>query len=379
MDSPLKKPQRPYFSSGPCVKYKGWSLNRLSGALLHRSHRSALGKAKLFQAIEETRNLLHIPDDYQIAIVPASDSGAVEMALWSLLGARGVDIFAWESFSKDWVIDVRDQLHIADLRVFEADYGDLPDLSQADFSRDVIFPWNGTTSGVRVPSADWIKQERTGLTICDATSAIFAQKIDWRKLDVATFSWQKLLGGEAAHGMLILSPSAIERLSSFTPPRPLPKIFRLTKKGQVNDGIFKGETINTPSMLCVEDYLSALAWVRDDIGGVEAMWHRADQNLALIADWVAGCDWIDFLAKKPEWRSNSSVCLSFDNPRQTPWLNIKKMVALLEEEEVAYDIASYRSAPLGLRIWAGGTVEKEDLESLLPWLEWAFEKVRGLS
>ena len=383
MPQPSIKPDRPHFSSGPCAKRAGWRLDNLANAYLGRSHRSAEGKRRLRRAIDETRDILEIPEDYRIGIVPASDTGAVEMALWGLLGARGVDVFAWESFSKDWANDIIGELQIADARLFEADYGELPDLNAADFERDIVFAWNGTTSGVRVPDSDWIASDRGGLTICDATSALFAQLLDWRKLDVVTFSWQKVLGGEAAHGMIILSPRAIaQRLESWTPPRPLPKIFRLTKKGKLIEGIFTGETINTPSMLCVEDYLDALAWVRG-LGGLSAMTRRADDNLRAIGEWVAKTDWINFLAEDPRLRSNTSICLKITDAAfaalaaDQQQIAIKHITQLLEAADAAYDIASYRAAPPGLRLWGGGTVERGDLEKLFPWLDWAFEEVQS--
>ncbi len=378
---PDTRPVRPQFSSGPCAKRPGWTPEVLSSAALGRSHRSKPGKAKLAEAIDRTRALLRIPGDYRIGIVPASDTGAVEMAMWSLLGARGVDLLAWESFGAGWVADAVKQLKLEDVRLFEAAYGALPDLSQVDGDRDVVFTWNGTTSGVRVPDADWIRAERGGLTICDATSAVFAQALDWSKLDVVTFSWQKVMGGEAAHGVLILSPRAVERLESYTPPWPLPKIFRLTKDGKLIEGIFKGETINTPSMLCVEDYLDALKWA-EAIGGGDALIARADANLAAIAEWVERTDWIGFLAEDPAIRSNTSVCLKITDPwfqaqeEEAQGRIIKQLCALLEEEGVAFDIAGYRDAPPGLRIWCGATVDASDIAALLPWIEWAYAESR---
>ncbi len=375
---PARRPDNPRFSSGPCTKRPGWSLHALDGALLGRSHRARPGKAKLRQAIDLTRAVLEVPDTHRIAIVPASDTGAVEMAMWNLLGARGVDMLAWESFGAGWVTDALKQLKLADCRVIEAPYGELPDLSQADArDRDVVFTWNGTTSGVRVPDADWIAADRAGLTICDATSAAFAQRLDWAKLDVVTYSWQKVLGGEAAHGMLILSPRAVERLETFVPDRPLPKIFRLTKGGKLIEGVFVGETINTPSMLCVEDYLDALQWATS-LGGLDALIARADANLAVLADWVGRTPWIGFLARDPATRSNTSVCLSITDPQVAALAPdaraafAKAIAARLDAEGVAFDIGSYRDAPPGLRIWAGATVEKSDLEALTPWLDWAF-------
>jgi phosphoserine aminotransferase len=349
--------------------------------MLGRSHRSAEGKARLRLSIDRTRALLGLPQDYRVAIVPASDTGAVEMALWSLLGARGVDVLAWDAFGKDWVVDVVDQLKIGDLRVMEAPYGRLPDLAKVDFDRDVVFTWNGTTSGVRVPNADWIADDRRGLTICDATSAIFAQRLDWAKLDVITYSWQKVLGGEAAHGMLILSPRAVERLQRHTPNWPLPKIFRLTKGRRLNEELFEGATINTPSMLCVEDYLDALAWA-ESIGGLDALIARSNRNAQAVTDWVARTPWIDFLAEMPATRSNTSVCLrvvdaeisSRPLPEQAAFAG--KIAKLLEKEGVAFDIGAYRDAPPGLRLWCGATVETDDLLALLPWLDWAFATLR---
>jgi phosphoserine aminotransferase len=374
---PPKRPENPRFSSGPCTKHKGWSLEALKGALLGRNHRQPETKARIEAALHKTRALLKLPDGYRVALVPASDTGAVEMALWSLLGPRGVDVLAWEAFSSDWVTDIVEQLKIADIRALTAPYGELPDLGQVDFSRDVVFAWNGTTSGVRVPNADWIAGDREGLTICDATSAVFAQDIDWRKLDVATYSWQKVLGGEAQHGMLILSPRAIERLESYTPPWPLPKLFRMTNKGKVMDDLFEGSTINTPSMLCLEDYMDALAFV-ETLGGLKGAMARADANAKAIADWVARTPWVDFVAVDPATRSNTSVCLKVVDPEVTalsPDLRDRfprRMTARLEQEGVAYDIAAYRAAPPGLRVWTGSTVETSDVEALMPWLDWAF-------
>ena len=374
---PALRPADPRFSSGPCVKRPGWSLEALGDACLGRSHRAKPGKAKLAEAIELARKILQVPETHRIGIVPASDTGAVEMAMWSLLGARGVDMLAWESFGAGWVTDVVKQLKLADVRRFEAEYGDLPDLSEVDFDRDVVFTWNGTTSGVRVPNADFIPADRAGLTICDATSAAFAQRLDFDKLDVVTFSWQKVLGGEAAHGMIVLSPRAVERLESHTPAWPLPKIFRMTKGGKLIEGIFAGETINTPSMLAVEDYLDALRWA-EAIGGLDALIARADANFAAIDRFVAESPWLAHLAKDPATRSNTSVCLSIVDPEiaaldaDAQAAFAKGMVALLEKEGVAFDIGAYRDAPPGLRIWAGGTVETSDLEALMPWLDWAF-------
>lgn len=373
---PAIKPQNPNFSSGPCSKFKDWSLDLLKDAPLGRSHRAKIGKNKLKSAIEETKELLKLPTGYRVGIVAGSDTGAVEIALWSLLGPRAVDVLAWESFSKDWVNDITNQLKI-DATVHSADYGQIPDLSKVNQDNDIVFAWNGTTSGVRVPNADWISDDRKGLTICDATSAVFAQNMDWSKLDVVTYSWQKVLGGEAAHGMLILSPRAVERLENHTPTWPMPKIFRLTKKGKLNEGIFEGATINTPSMLCVEDYLAALAWSRN-LGGYEALVKKADDNMATVANWVEKTDWIDFLAETPETRSNTSVCLKITDPEFTALdkaeqLDIcKSLSALLDKMQVAYDINGYRDAPAGLRLWCGATVEASDLEALCPWIEYAY-------
>ncbi len=368
---PELRPANPRFSSGPCAKPPTWKLEALSDAALGRSHRAAIGKDKLKAAIEGTREVLGIPADYKIGIVPASDTGAVEMALWSLLGARGVEMLAWESFGAGWVTDVTKQLKL-DAVSKTAEYGELPDLASVDFTNDVVFTWNGTTSGVRVPNGDWIPADREGLTICDATSAAFAMDLPWDKLDVTTFSWQKVLGGEAAHGMLILSPRAVERLESYTPAWPLPKIFRLTKGGKLIDGIFTGATINTPSMLAVEDYLFALDWARS-VGGLEGLIHRADANTKAIADFVEMRDWIDFLAHDPATLSNTSVCLKFTDGRIKDGAAFAKAVAKrLENEGVALDIGAYRDAPAGLRIWCGGTVETSDVDALMPWLDWAF-------
>ncbi|MBL8580030.1 MAG: phosphoserine transaminase [Mesorhizobium sp.] len=375
---PGLRPATPNFSSGPCAKRPGWSPDALKNAALGRSHRAKIGKTKLEQAIELTREVLRVPADYRIGIVPASDTGAVEMALWSLLGERGVDMVAWESFGEGWVTDVVKQLKLADTRTIKAPYGELPDLASLDFDRDVVFTWNGTTSGVRVANADFIPADRKGLTICDATSAAFAQDLDFAKLDVVTFSWQKALGGEGGHGMLILGPRAVARLESYTPAWPLPKIFRLTSNGKLIEGIFKGETINTPSMLCVEDYIDALNWAKS-IGGLDALIARADANTKLISDWVAKTPAVEFLAASEDIRSNTSVCLTFADPDVANLDDagqqafVKGFVALLETEKVAYDIAGYRDAPPGLRIWCGATVETSDVEALLPWLDWAFE------
>ncbi len=376
---PSERPLVPHFSSGPCAKRPGWSLQALTDAVLARSHRSKIGKAKLKRAIDLSREILEVPSDYRIGIVPASDTGAVEMALWSLLGARPVTVLAWESFGEGWVTDITKQLRLKDVTVLKAGYGELPDLSKVDPASDIVFTWNGTTSGVRVPNADWIAAARTGLSICDATSAAFAQPLDFAKLDVVTLSWQKVLGGEAAHGMLILSPRAVERLKSYTPPWPLPKIFRLTNGGKLIEGIFEGETINTPSMLCVEDYLDTLNWAKS-IGGLKALMARADANAKAIADWVARTPWVDFLAKEPAIRSNTSVCLKVVDPAVTVLKPdaqaafVKGLVAALEKENIAYDIDAYRDAPPGLRVWCGATVERHDVEALTLWLDWAFAK-----
>ncbi|WP_068116227.1 phosphoserine transaminase [Tropicimonas marinistellae] len=370
--SPAARPANPRFSSGPCAKPPTFTLDALKDAALGRSHRAAIGKAKLKDAIETTREVLGIPADYRIGIVPASDTGAMEMAMWSLLGERPVEMLAWESFGAGWVTDVVKQLKL-DATVRTAEYGDIVDLAEVDFDRDVVFTWNGTTSGVRLPSGDAIPADRSGLTICDATSAAFAVDLPWDKLDVTTFSWQKVLGGEAAHGVLILSPRAVERLESYTPSWPLPKIFRLTKGGKLIEGIFRGETINTPSMLAVEDYLVALAWAKS-VGGLAGLIARADANTAVIEKFVAENDWIDFLADDPAVRSNTSVCLKFTDDRIKDGAAFAKAVAKrLDAEGVAYDLGAYRDAPPGLRIWCGATVETTDVEALVPWLVWAFE------
>src|SRR6266540_3745867 len=378
---PALRPNAPHFSSGPCAKRPGWNAQNLKDAALGRSHRAKIGKAKLKLAIELTREVLEVPADYKIGIVPASDTGAVEMALWSLLGARPVTTIAWESFGEGWVSDIVKELKLKDVTKLHAGYGDLPDLSKADPASDIVFTWNGTTSGVRVPNADWISATREGLTICDATSAAFAQPLDFAKLDVVTFSWQKALGGEAAHGMLILSPRAVERLETYKPAWPLPKIFRLTKGGKLNQGIFEGETINTPSMLCVEDYLDTLQWAKS-IGGLKALMARADANTRILAQWVARTPWVEFLASDPAIRSNTSVCLKVVDPAVTALAAdaqaafIKGMAAVLEKDGVAYDIAGHRDAPPGLRIWCGATVEAADVEALIPWLDWAYAQAR---
>ena len=380
---PAVKPACPNFSSGPCAKRPGWTVEALKGALVGRSHRAKPGKAKLQLAIDLTRDVLGVPADYKIGIVPASDTGAVEMAMWSLLGARGIDMLAWESFGEGWVTDVAKQLKLSDVRTFTAPYGELPDLTQVDSkTRDVVFTWNGTTSGVRVPNADWIAADREGLTICDATSAAFAMDLDWAKLDVVTFSWQKVLGGEAAHGMLILSPRAVERLESYKPAWPLPKIFRMTKGGKLIDGIFVGETINTPSMIAVEDYVDALQWAKS-VGSLKGLIARADANTRAIADWIAASKSFAFLPKVEATRSNTSVCLSIvdadvvaKGPEAVGKV-AKAIVSLLDKEGVAYDIGAYRDAPAGLRIWCGATVETADVKALTAWLDWALGEAKA--
>ncbi len=379
---PGVRPANPHFSSGPCAKRPGWSLDALADAPLGRSHRAKVGKAKLKQAIDLTREVLGVPADYRIAVVPASDTGAVEMAMWSLLGARGVDLLAWESFGEGWVTDAVKQLRLKDARVLKAGYGDIVDLASTNFDNDVVFTWNGTTSGVRVPNGDWIPADRAGLTICDATSAAFAQRLDWPKLDVVTFSWQKVLGGEAAHGMLILSPRAAERLTTYTPAWPLPKIFRMTSGGKITEGLFQGETINTPSMLCVEDYIDALQWAKQ-VGGLDALIARADANTAAVADFVARNPWIDFLAKDVAIRSNTSVCLVISDPavialpadQQAAFS--KGIVDLIEKNGVGFDLGAYRDAPPGLRIWCGATVEAADVAALMQWVGWAYAEMKA--
>jgi phosphoserine aminotransferase len=379
---PASRPDVPHFSSGPCAKRPGWTPQNLKDAVLGRSHRAKIGKARLKLAIELTREVLEIPVDYKIGIVPASDTGAVEMALWSLLGARPVTAIAWESFGEGWITDIVKQLKLKDVTKLTAGYGEIPDLAKADPNSDIVFTWNGTTSGVRVPNADWITATREGLAICDATSAAFAQPLDWAKLDVVTFSWQKALGGEAAHGMLVLSPRAVARLESYTPPWPLPKIFRMTKGGKLIHGLFEGETINTPSMLCVEDYIDALNWAKS-VGGLKGMIARADANARVIADWKAKTPWIDFLAKQPAIRSNTSVCLKIIDPAITSLPAeaqadfVKKLVAAVEKEGAGYDFAYYRDAPPGLRIWCGATVEASDVALLTQWIDWAFAEIKA--
>ncbi|MEZ5812495.1 MAG: phosphoserine transaminase [Rhizobiaceae bacterium] len=382
LPKPDLRPANPNFSSGPCAKRPGWTPDVLGDAPLGRSHRAKVGKQRLQRAIDLTREVLRVPDDHRIGIVPASDTGAVEMALWSLLGARGVDMLAWESFGAGWVTDVARQLKLDDVRTFEAPYGDLPDLARVDFDRDVVFTWNGTTSGVRVPNGDFIPTDRAGLTICDATSAAFAQRLDFSRLDVVTFSWQKVLGGEGGHGVLILSPRAVERLESHVPAWPMPKIFRMTKGGKLIEGIFRGETINTPSMLCVEDYIDALQWARS-AGGLDALVARADANAAAVDRFVRASGWLGHLAVRPETRSNTSVCLSITDPAVTALdaggqaAFAKGIVSLLDAEGVAHDIGAYRDAPPGLRIWCGATVETSDLEALMPWLDWAYRRCKA--
>ena len=382
INPPAVRPARPFFSSGPCAKRPGWTPQNLQLDTLGRSHRGKLGKARLKEAIDRTKAVLEIPADYRVGIVPASDTGAVEMALWSMLGARPVDLLAWESFGEGWVTDVVKQLKLKDARVLKAGYGEIVDLKQVDFTHDVVFTWNGTTSGVRVPNGDWIPDDREGLTIADATSAAFAQDIAWNKIDVATFSWQKALGGEAAHGILVLSPRAVERLETYSPPWPLPKIFRMTKGGKLIEGIFQGETINTPSMLAVEDYLDALKWA-EQIGGLKALIARSNASLAAITDWVKTSDWAGFLAEDEAIRSNTSVCLKVVDP----WFEAlspeakadaaKKIASTLDKEGVAFDLGAYRDAPAGLRIWCGATVDPADIKALLPWLDWAWAKVKA--
>lgn len=381
MTRPIDKPNYPEFSSGPCAKRPGWNVNVLQDAALGRSHRAKIGKAKLQEVIQLTRRVLDIPEGYKIGIVPASDTGAVEMALWSLLGKRGVDVLAWESFGQGWKTDVLKQLKLDDVRTFDAVYGQLPNLSEVNTDRDVVFTWNGTTSGVKVPNGDWIKSDRQGLTICDATSAVFAMELPWDKLDVVTYSWQKVMGGEAAHGMIVLSPRAVERLESYTPSWPIPKIFRLTKGGKLIEGIFEGATINTPSMLCVEDALDGLRWA-ESLGGLPALIARSQSNLATVSGWAGRTDWVEFLAEDPATVSNTSICLKIidswfvDQPEDMQRATIKQFVSLLETENVAYDINAYRDAPPGLRIWGGATVESSDMERLTHWLDWAYAECK---
>ena len=379
---PTAKPSNPCFSSGPCAKRPGWSVEALKDAAVGRSHRAKLGKAKLAEVIDRSRKILGIPENYLLGIVPASDTGAVEMAMWSMLGARGVDILAWESFGAGWGADCKNQLKLADLNVIKADYGKIPDLNKVNWDRDVVFTWNGTTSGVRVPGGDWIAADRKGLAICDATSAVFAMNMPWDKLDVVTWSWQKVLGGEAAHGMIALSPRAVERLTTYTPAWPLPKIFQMSKGGKLIDGIFKGETINTPSMIAVEDALDGLKW-SESVGGLGALVKRSEANLKAIADWVAKSDWAAFLAEDAAIRSCTSICLKIKDSwfmglnEEAQAEAAKKIATLLEIEAVAYDIGAYRDAPAGLRIWGGATVETSDIATLLPWLDWAWGEVKN--
>ena len=378
---PSIRPQNPNFSSGPCSKRPGWSLEVLNDATIGRSHRSKLGKAKLAEAIELSKEILQVPDDYRLGIVPASDTGAVEMAMWTMLGQRGVDVLAWESFGKGWVTDALKQLKLKDINTYEADYGQIPDFSVVDCDRDVVFTWNGTTSGVRVANGDWIKDNRQGLTICDATSAAFAMEIPWHKIDVLTYSWQKVMGGEAAHGVIVLSPRAVERLESYTPDRPLPKIFRLTKGGKLIEGIFEGSTINTPSMLCVEDAIDGLKWAKS-IGGLSKLIERSNNNLQVLEDWVAKSDWIDFLVEEKSIRSNTSICFKIVDEwykslsKEEQAAKAKELVSLMAKEQVAYDIGSYRDAPPGLRIWGGATIESKDMEALTHWLDWGFSQIK---
>ncbi|HPF79011.1 MAG TPA: phosphoserine transaminase [Alphaproteobacteria bacterium] len=382
MQKPTAKPNNPKFSSGPCAKRPGWSVNVLEDAWLGRSHRAGGGKKKLKEVIDRHVDILGLPEGYRCAIVPASDTGAVEMAMWNLLGARGVDMLGWESFGLDWCKDVTDQLKLDDVNIHKADYGKIVDLSKVDTDRDVVFTWNGTTSGVKVPNADWIKDDRKGLTICDATSAVFAYDLPWEKLDVVTWSWQKVLGSEAAHGMLVLSPRAVERLETFTPDRPLPKIFRLMNKGKLIDGAFVGETLNTPSMLAAEDCLDALKWV-ESIGGLKATIKRSDDNLKAVSDWVAKTDWVEFLAEDKDTISSTSICLKITDPwfeqksEEDRQAFVKGMVKLLEAENAAYDIAGYRAAPAGIRIWGGATVDPADTQALMPWVDWAYNEAKA--
>ncbi|HKY95082.1 MAG TPA: phosphoserine transaminase [Kiloniellales bacterium] len=378
---PTAKPANPRFSSGPCAKRPGWTATALQGAALGVSHRSKVGKDKLARVIERSKALAGMPKDWRLAIVAGSDTGAVEMALWTLLGPRGVDVIAFDAFGRDWARDLKSELKLKDLQMFEAPYGRLPDLSQVDPARDLVFTWNGTTSGVRVPNANWIAERREGLAICDATSAVFAMALDWSRLDVVTWSWQKVLGGEAAHGMLALSPRAIERLTSYTPPWPLPKLFRMTSGGKLNEGLFKGETINTPSLLAVEDQLDALCWAEMQ-GGLPALIKRSAANFRAVERWVEASEWVAFLAEDPATRSTTSICLKLIDPWFTALsaegqaAHLKALTALMEAEDVAYDIASYRDAPAGLRLWGGATVETSDLEALFPWLDWAHANLR---
>ena len=380
LEKPTRLPTRPQFSSGPCAKRPGWTASALDAAQLGRSHRSREGKARIAEVIDRSRALLGIPAGYRLAVVPASDTGAIEMAMWSLLGPRGVDVLAWESFGKGWLGDVQNQLRIGDARALTADYGELPDLGAVDFDRDVIFTWNGTTSGVRVPNADWIPDNREGLVLCDATSAVFAMQVEFAKLDVVTWSWQKVLGGEAAHGMLALSPRAVERLESYAPPHPLPKIFRMTKKGKLDEALFEGSTINTPSMLCVEDAIDGLRWAEAQ-GGLPSLIERSQRNLASVENWIAdrGSEWAKFLASDPTVRSSTSICLALADAglaQDEAAKAARALATLLDQEGAAFDIGAYRDAPAGLRLWGGATVETADLEALFPWLDWAWQQVR---
>ncbi len=379
MSKPTVSPLRPFFSSGPCAKRPDWSVSLLQSSLIGRSHRSREGKSRLKMVIEKTRKILAIPDDYKIGIVPGSDTGAVEMALWSMLGARGVDMLCWESFGAGWVSDVKNQLKLDDMRVFDAPYGQLPDLNKVDCDRDVVFTWNGTTSGVKIPNGNWIPADRKGLTIVDATSAAFAMDLPWDKIDVATWSWQKILGGEAAHGMIVLSPRAVERLETYIPAWPLPKIFRMTKGGKLIDGIFSGATINTPSMICVEDVLDALCW-SEKIGGLKGLIKRSNANLTAVSKWVAKTSWIEFLCEDDNIRSNTSICLKLsdtcDLPSELKATAPKKMAQLLDKQGIAFDINGYRDAPAGLRIWGGATVDSDDMEKLMPWIDWAYNEIK---
>lgn len=379
---PERKPSRPFFSSGPCSKRPGWSPTSLEGALVGRSHRSKGAKAQIKEVIDRSKSILGVPDDYVCGIVPASDTGALEMALWNLLGQRGVEMLAWESFGLAWVTDVEKQLKLDDVSTRTADYGELPDLEKVDFSKDVVFTWNGTTSGAKVPNGDWIPEDREGLTICDATSAVFAMDLPWSKLDVVTWSWQKVMGGEAAHGMIVLSPRAVERIENYSPSWPLPKIFRLAKGGNLITGIFEGATINTVSMICVEDALDGLLWA-ESIGGLDSLIDRSNKNLSAVENWARDRDWIDFLASDPAERSNTSICLRITDPwyqslsSEEQKKKAKQLVALIENEGVAFDFGSYRDAPPGIRIWGGATVDSQDTEALLPWIDWAYQEIKN--
>jgi phosphoserine aminotransferase len=382
MEKPVKKPKNPCFSSGPCAKRPGWNIEAIERACLGRSHRAGVSKTQLKDVIETHRAILGIPADYKIGIVAASDTGAVEMALWSLLGPRPVDVFAWESFSRDWLVDVTKELKIKDAQAYDAKFGELPDLSKARNNADIVFAWNGTTSGVRVPDANWIADDREGITICDATSAVFAYDMPWSKLDVTTWSWQKVLGGEAAHGMIVLSPRAVQRLESYTPTWPMPKTFRMLKKGKLNDGIFTGETINTPSMLAVADCLDSLKWVQS-IGGLKATMKRCEENSSIVNQWIEKSSFVDFLAQDPKTRSRTSVCMKFNEPwftaldEESQQAFVKDVTKALESEKAGYDAGSYRDAPAGLRIWCGSTVEADDVRAVLPWVEWAYETAKA--